>query len=91
MDSELEDLCSAFTKRSLPAHWHPAQGPGGACVDGEVCISDGDGFTAVVRAPDRGSTLYVDPMTAWGVVEDAPEDASLDALWAELESIDHGE
>lgn len=90
MDTELEDLHGALASHGLRAHWHRA-GDGGSCPEGEVCIRDGDGFTAVVTSAARSHTVYVDPMTAWGVVSGMPEDAAADEVWAELGAIDHGQ
>lgn len=90
MDTELEDLHGALSKRGLSAHWHPA-GDQGECAAGEVCIRDGDGFTGVVTSPDKSRTVFVDPMTAWGVIEGLGDSAGPDEVWAELDSIDHGQ
>jgi hypothetical protein len=90
MDSELEDLHSAIVGSGVKAHWHKSGGDG-SCADGELCIREGEGFTAVVASADRSKKVFVDPMTAWGVIDGLDADAGDDAVWSELESIDHGQ
>ena len=86
---ELEQLQEVLESRGVSAHVHAAD-PGDCAAPG-LCLQPGDGFTAIVVSADGGSRLYVDPMTAWGVVDALAEDVDAGRVWAELAEIDHGQ
>ena len=86
---ELEQLQEVLESRGVSAHVHAADP--GSCNEPGLCLQPGEGFTAVIVAADGGSRLYVDPMTAWGVVDALSEGVDVDSVWAELAEIDHGQ
>jgi hypothetical protein len=88
--SDMDDLLKQVNRLGVPGHVHRSPGSDEACPPGEICIREAETFIARIGAPDRKSAVHVDSMTAWGVLDDLPDDAGLEALWAELVDIDQG-
>jgi len=89
---ELDDLLSQVQRMGVPGHVH-GDGDGGAaesCPADQVCLSEEEAFSALVKAPDRVSEVHVDTMTAVGMLSNLPDNAGLDSMWAELVDIDRG-
>jgi len=88
--SELDDLLGQVQRLGVPGHVHGGGAPEEPCPPEEVCISEEELFSALVRAPGRAGDVHVDVMTAFGVLSGLPDDAGFDPMWAELVDIDRG-
>jgi len=92
--SELDDLLGQVQRMGVPGHVHgDGDGDGTAeesCPTDEVCLSEEEAFSALVKAPNRVGEVHVDTMTAVGMLSNLPDSAGLDSMWAELVDIDRG-
>jgi len=87
--SELDDLLCQVQRLGVAGHVHPgAVGP--PCPRDEVCISEDEVFSALVKAPGHDREVHVDVMTAFGVLSNLPDAAGAEPLWVELVDIDRG-
>jgi len=86
--SELDDLLEQVQRIGVAGHVHEGAPDQGACGPDEVCISQPEPFTAIVRSPGRDAEVEVDAMTAYGVLSNLPDGAGLEPMWAELTDID---
>ena len=87
---ELDDLLSQVQRLGVPGHMHAQGAADEPCPPDEVCISEDEMFSALVKAPGRDREVHVDVMTAYGVLSNLPDDAGVDPMWAELADIDRG-
>lgn len=90
MTTEIETLRDEILRLGVGAHAHGI-GEQASCGSGEMCISESDQVTARIVHRDGTQTVYVDPMTAYGVLMGMDADAGEEGVWAELVDIDHGE
>ena len=88
--SELDDLLGQVQRLGVQGHVHGGGAADESCPPEEVCISEEDSFSALVKAPGRAGEVHVDVMTAFGVLSNLPDDAGFYPMWAELMDIDRG-
>lgn len=91
MITETETLRDELARLGLVAHAHVGGSPAGTCAADGLCLSEKDQATTLVITPDRDRQVYVDPMTAYGILSALVPPAALDQVWEELVDIDHGE
>ena len=89
--SDMTDLLDQVERLGVAGHVHSDPKSDEACPPEEICIREAYEFTAKVGAPGRTADVYVDSMTAFGVLGDLPDNAGPEPLWAALEEIDRGE
>jgi hypothetical protein len=91
--SELDDLLGQVQRLGVPGHAHnPGSGREEmeSCADTEICISEEEPFSALVKAPARTAEVHVDTMTAYGLLCDLPDGSGFDVVWKELVDVDRG-
>jgi hypothetical protein len=74
----------------VPGHVHGDGAASESCPTDEVCLSEEEAFSALVKAPNRVGEVHVDTMIAFEVLSNLPDNAGLDPMWAELVDIDRG-
>lgn len=88
--SELDELLDQVRRLGVSGHVHRDGTDAEPCPEDEVCISEEEPFTALVKAPGRTGQVHVDVMTAFGALSNLPDDAGIGPAWAELVSVDRG-
>jgi hypothetical protein len=88
--SELDDLLRQVQRMGVPGHVHDDGAAEESCPTDQICLSEEEPFSTLVKAPNRGGEVHVDTMTAVGVLSNLPDNAGLDSMWTELVEIDRG-
>ena len=88
--SELDELLSQVQRMGVPGHVHGEGAADESCPTDEVCLSEEEAFTALVKAPNGVSEVRMDTMTAFGVLSNLPDKAGLEPMWSELVDIHRG-
>ncbi len=88
--NELDDLLGQVQRMGVPGHMHDDGGATESCPTDEVCLSEEEAFSALIKAPDGVGEVHVDTMTAFEALSNLPDNAGLDPMWAELVDLDRG-